>query len=198
MSPSPISAHHFPDDPSALLVAVAAGDRTAFETLYRGWRERLAAVVLRVLRDPAQTEEVVHDIFLELWTHPDRFHPDRGTARGYLFRLARSRAIDRVRASETHRTYTLLAGTHDYHHGTAALARAHDDWATRHDVRQALTQLTALQREVIQLAFFDHLTQAEIATSLGVPLGTVKSRMIGALAKIRALIIPGPTHALVA
>ncbi|ROQ30252.1 RNA polymerase sigma-70 factor (ECF subfamily) [Frondihabitans sp. PhB188] len=188
MSPTLVTAHHQSlDDPAALLVALAAGDETAFEALYRGWRERFFAAVLRVLRDPAQTEEVVQDIFLELWTHPYRFHPDRGTARGYLYRLARSRAIDRVRASETYRTYTVLAGTHDFHHGTAALGRIHDDWAARHDVRVALTQLTALQREVIELAFFGDLTHTEIAAQLGVPVGTVKSRMTGALTKLRAV-----------
>ncbi|AMM22631.1 hypothetical protein AX769_21055 (plasmid) [Frondihabitans sp. PAMC 28766] len=168
-----------------LLTAIASGDTVAFGLLHQAWAGKLSGTVLRILRDRAQTEEVIQDLFLEVWLHADRFQADKGSAAGYLRRLATSRAIDRVRASQTHRDYTLHAGTEHFYANTAALTRVHDDWALRHDVRQSLTHLTFLQREVIELAYFQELTHVEIADRLRVPVGTVKSRINSALTSLR-------------
>lgn len=172
-------------DTAALLAATAAGDRDAFRCLHRAWAHRLHHAVLLILRDTAQTEEVVQEIFLEVWMRADRFHPGRGSAAGFLLRLARSRAIDRVQASQTHRDRTVLAGTHDYYARTGALSRVHDDWAVAYDLRQSLAGLTVLQREVVELVYFQSLSHAETAVHLGVPVGTVKSRVFSALTSLR-------------
>lgn len=181
----PASALADATDAAGLLREIAAGDQAAFTVLYRHWSNRLRREVLRILRDPAQTDEVVQEVFLELWSHPGRFHPEKGPAAAFLLRLAKSRAIDRVRASQTHRDYTHLAGTH--HHDTAGAARrdAIDDWAVSYDLRRSLDTLTFLQREVLEMAYFQDVTQKEIAAHLGVPLGTVKSRVTSALAALR-------------
>jgi RNA polymerase sigma-70 factor (ECF subfamily) len=181
-NPVPISAE---PDTAALLLAVAAKDAGAFRALHRVRAARLHHAVLRILRDPAQTEEVVQEIFLEVWMRADRFQPGTGSGAGFLLRLARSRAIDRVRASQTHRDRTLLAGTREYYAKTDALSRVHDDWAVAHDLRQSWTQLTGLQQEVLELVFFQSLTHQEIAQQLRVPVGTVKSRLFSALTTLR-------------
>jgi RNA polymerase sigma-70 factor (ECF subfamily) len=182
--PIPSESGSVPDT-AALLPAIAAGNREAFRCLHREWAHRLYQAVLRILRDPAQTEEVVQEIFLEVWMRADRFHPGSGSASGFLLRLARSRAIDRVRASQTHRDRTVLAGTHDYYARTDALSRVHDDWAVAYDLRQSLTGLTVLQREVVELVYFQSLSHTEAADYLGVPVGTVKSRVFSALTSLR-------------
>ncbi|AMM22768.1 hypothetical protein AX769_21755 (plasmid) [Frondihabitans sp. PAMC 28766] len=172
-------------DTAGLLREIVAGDRAAFTVLYRHWSNRLRREVLRILRDPAQTDEVVQEIFLELWSHPGRFHPEKGPAGAFVLRLAKSRAIDRVRASQTHRDYTHLAGTH--HHDPAGTTRRDtiDDWAVSYDLRRSLDTLTFLQREVLEMAYFQDLTQKDIADHLGVPIGTVKSRVTSALTALR-------------
>ena len=182
--PSPAREPSAPADADELMGAVAQGDRAAFSILYRSWSHRVRRAVLRILRDPAQTDEVVQEVFLEVWSHPERFRPEKGSAAGFLLRLARSRAIDRVRASQTYRDYTHLASTHDDMVGQSR-GDVVEVWAAHDDLRRSLDTLTALQRDVLELVYFQDLTQKGVAAHLGVPLGTVKSRVSSALVALR-------------
>lgn len=180
----PAPEPHDPADTADLMGAIAQGDRAAFSALYRSWFHRVRWAVLRVLRDPAQTDEVVQEVFLEVWSHPERFRPEKGSAAGFLLRLARSRAIDRVRASQTYRDYTHIAGTEHEADGQPP-SDVFEMWAAHHDLRRSLETLTFLQREIVDLVYYQELTQKEVGARLGVPLGTVKSRVSSALIALR-------------
>ncbi len=182
-----------PDDgaPSAapsddeLLTRVARGDRDAFSVLY----DRLAGIVMgvvrRVVRDPAQSEEVAQEVLVEVWRTAGRFDPHRGSARTWVITMAHRRAIDRVRSEQAARDRTERVG---HRHRD----RAHDSVAeqvqTRFEheqVREALDALTPLQREAVDLAYYNGLTYREVAELLDVPLGTIKTRMRDGLIRLR-------------
>jgi RNA polymerase sigma-70 factor (ECF subfamily) len=163
-------------DEQELMAAVVRGDASAFSALY----DRLSPVVLgmclRVLRDRAEAEEVLGDVFLDLWRRSDRYDPSRGGVAAYLVTLARTRAIDRLRAGARRRAREaepLDQGTApgpDPHAGTVARE-------TRRHVQQAMGELSEVQRRALELAYFEGMTHTEVAAALGEPLGTIKTRI---------------------
>ena len=173
----------------ALLARIAEGDEAALDDLYGQSCGLVFAVTLRVLRDVSSAEDVTLEVYLQVWRKALAFDAGRGTASAWLFMLARSRAIDRLRspaqrARDRQRPLEELAPLRD----TAPDPEEAADLRARRDlVRLALAALSKEQREVIELAYFEGLSQSEIAAKSGAPLGTVKTRMRLGLLKLRDL-----------
>ncbi|MEU9403250.1 sigma-70 family RNA polymerase sigma factor [Streptomyces sp. SID4985] len=168
-----------------LLVRVAGGDQKAFEELYALVSGPVFGLVRRIVRDPAQSEEVVQDVLLELWRSATRFDPARGSALSWILTLAHRRAVDRVRsvraAGEREQREALRAGEPAFDHVSEEVeAGLEREW-----VRHCLDRLTALQRQSVTLAYYDGYTYREVAERLSLPLGTVKTRMRDGLIRLR-------------
>ena len=168
--------------------ATPAGDATAFEQVYGEHSGGVFFVACRVLGDPTQAQDVVQDVFMRLWRDPAGFDARRGPIGHYLRMLARSRALDvwreaQVAGRATDRMRALAEGDEGPLEGLPpAAAERH---VGRTVVRRALMRLPDSQREAIVLAYWGGLTAEEIATSLGTPLGTVKSRIRLGILKLR-------------
>jgi RNA polymerase sigma-70 factor (ECF subfamily) len=150
------------------------------ETSGRTW-----GLALRVVRDRAQAEEVLQEAYLQVWRQAGRFDPSRGGAMGWLLTIVHRTAVDRVRSavasSRRERTYELRHQEIE-HDATAELAHASLD---AHRVRAALSALTDLQRQAIELAYFGGYTHSEVAGLLDIPLGTAKTRIRDGLIRLR-------------
>lgn len=170
---------------TALLRSVAKGDEAAFATVYDETAARVHGLVLRVLRNPAQAEEVTQEVYLEVWRQASRFDPGRGSPFAWLMTMAHRRAVDRVRSSQSSSTRdeTWEARTRDVEFdSTAEKAAARLD-AQR--VRTALDELTSAQREAVSLAYLGGYTHREVASLLDLPLGTAKTRIRDGLIRLR-------------
>lgn len=168
-----------------LLRRSARGDRAAFAELYDATAARVHGLSLRVVRNPAQAEEVTQEVFLEVWRTASRFDPDRGSVLAWILMTTHSKAVDRVRSAEasTRRDTTYQARNHAVEHDTTADA-VHASLEARR-VRDALGALTPVQREAIELAYFGGYTHTEVAALLGLPLGTAKTRIRDGLIRLR-------------
>lgn len=171
-----------------LLVATAGGDRAAFGALYDQTAARIFGLVRRLLVDPAQAEEVTQDVYLELWQTAARFDPSRGTALSYMFTLAHRRAVDRVRSAQSARDRDVKVGVRDLDVPVDTVAEAAEVRIEHERAHVALAALSELQRECVALAYYGGLTHTEIAARLGVPLGTVKTRLRDGMIRLRELL----------
>ncbi len=182
------------DGLAAQLEACGRGDAAAFEDLYESMAPRIYGLVLRILRDPHQSEEVTQEIFLELWRTSTRFDPLRGSAQAWVMTMAHHRAVDRVRSGEARRRLD-TADAHSTREVpfdvTAATALAFLD-AER--VRTALANLCPAKRRTIELAYLDGHTYNEVAQLLQIPLGTAKTRIRDGLARLRDELTPAATQ----
>jgi len=173
-----------------LLTSVARGDELAYEALYdlaSGW---VLGVARKVLRDPAMAEEVMQEVMLEIWRRASRFDPVLGSGTAWVMMLAHRRAVDRVRSERSHADREMRAATAviDYDD----VAEAVEASLERERVQRCLAALTKLQRECVSLAYYGGYTYAEVAELLGVPAGTVKTRMRDGLIRLRdCLGVPG-------
>lgn len=173
------------DDADDLLVRTAAGDRAAFSALYDRMAPRVLGLVRRVLVDPAQSEEVAQEVLLEVWQTAAAFDPDRGRASAWMLRIARRRAIDRVRASQSSRDRDLRIGVRDFEEAETDVADVAEIHIEHDRARRALAQLSEAQRQAVTLAYDGGLTHREIADRLEVPLGTVKTRIRDGMDRLR-------------
>lgn len=166
-----------------LLPAVACGDEQSYEAVYDLASGFVLGVARKVLRDPAQAEEVMQEVLLEVWRSASRFDPALGSGISWIMTLAHRRAVDRVRSERSHLTRQLKTAVAviDYDDVTEAVETNLD----RERVRRCLTTLTELQRECVSLAYYGGYTYAEVAGLLGVPAGTVKTRMRDGLIRLR-------------
>ena len=169
----------------ALLRRAATGDESAFAELYDAVSARLFGLVRRVVRDPAQSEEVTQEVFLEIWRHSARFDPAKGAALSWMLTIAHRKAVDRVRSAEAarNRDEGYGASTHEVTHDSTAEAVVERLDAER--VHRALETLTEAQREALQLAYLGGYTHTEVATMLDLPVGTAKTRIRDGLIRLR-------------
>jgi RNA polymerase sigma-70 factor, ECF subfamily len=169
-----------------LLSTVAKGDQTAFATLYDRVGAQVYGGIRRVVRDPSQSEEVTQEVLLEVWRTASRFDRSRGSAMGWIMTMAHRRAVDRVRSEQASRNRDDRIAVRDA--GGAAFDVVVEDVEARleqQQVRQALSELTDLQREAIELAYYGGYTYREVAELLDTPLGTVKTRLRDGLIRLR-------------
>ncbi len=168
-----------------LLRRSSLGDEQAFAELYDATSARLHGLVLRVVRNPAQAEEVTQEAFIEVWRTASRFDPARGSALSWLMTLGHRKAVDRVRSAEasSRRDTTYHQQTQPVDHDATAEAVHTSLEAQR--VRTALQALTPVQHEAVKLAYFGGYTHTEVATMLDLPVGTAKTRIRDGLIRLR-------------
>jgi len=177
---------HLSDE--ALVAIVARGDETALAELYDRVGRMAYGLAYRVLRDARHAEDAVQEAFLAVWRTAAAFSPERAKASTWILTIVHRRAVDMVRREQRRRTepYEIAGGQE---HGADPSA---EDAAWLHfertRVQEALAQLPDSQREAIELAYYGGYSQSELAERLGVPLGTIKSRMFAGLARLRELL----------
>jgi RNA polymerase sigma-70 factor (ECF subfamily) len=182
--PAPRQRHQAaPADLAALLAAVARGEEAAFDAFYDQVSSPVFGVILRVIRDPAQSEEVTQEVLLEVWRTAFRFDPAKGSALAWVMTLSHRRAVDRVRSAQKEADRERRAATKEVPYDEVAEAVESTLEAER--VRRCLGGLTDLQRESVILAYYKGYTYAQVADLLKVPAGTVKTRMRDALIRLR-------------
>lgn len=169
-----------------VLAAVARGDRAGLRTLYERHAGRALAIALRIMHSRAEAEEVVQDTFLEVWRRAAQYDRSRGSAGVWIATIARSRAIDRVRARGTAERTASAAAAEPPSEARGVLEEV-EQRSARERIAAALGELPAEQRTAIELAYFEGLSQSEIAARTGDPLGTVKSRIRIALGRLASV-----------
>ena len=174
--------HNTHDDDNTLVVRVASGDTVALSRLYERFSGLLLGVGLRILGVRGEAEDLVHDVFLEVWKRAGDFDPRRGNARAWLVMRTRSRALDRKKSPRLARAVVFDDVRAEQ---TASPERDPGLRMERARVRASLSELPPDQRAVVELAYFEGLSTAEIAEQVGCPVGTVKSRLSAARDRIR-------------
>jgi RNA polymerase sigma-70 factor (ECF subfamily) len=172
-------------DLAELLRGCGRADEAAFARLYDATSSRVFGLALRVVRDPAQAEEVAQEAFLEIWRTSARFDPAKGSPLGWLLTITHRKAVDRVRSAEatSRRDATYHEQNQAVDHDTTAEAATASLEARR--VRTALASLTPVQREAVELAYFGGYTHTEVAAMLDLPVGTAKTRIRDGLIRLR-------------
>ena len=183
---SPVTPSRRANDVDEALVRVADGDREAFAVVYDALSARVFGLVLRVLVDRSQAEEVTQEVFVDMWRKAPTFDPARGSSVGWALALAHSKAVDRVRSSQSQRDRDERIGIRDSAVPFDVVSETVDVLVEGSRVREALATLTEAHREAIVLAYFGGLTQTEIAERLDAPLGTVKTRLRDGMIRLRA------------
>ncbi len=172
----------------ALLKRVAARDQRALGELYDRYSRLLFGLILRIVRARGDAEEVLQEVFVQAWTRADSYDPVLGSPGGWLIGIARNRAIDRLRANAVRSRTAEQAPLPP----AVDTPEAHASQSERErDVRRALLELPREQRDLIELSYFDGFTQSELASRLGLPLGTVKTRIRTGLQTLRGLLQRG-------
>lgn len=174
-----------------IISRIALGDQQAMTALYNGTSKLVFGLVLRILNDRGLAEEVLLDVYAQVWRQANRYDTSRGAPLGWITTIARSRAIDRLR-SERHnlQEFELNEATAREPSLHASPDLASEAAEKRRFVRAALESLPVEQREVIELSYFAGLTQSEIAVKLNQPLGTVKTRTRLGMMKLREVLRP--------
>lgn len=177
--------HQAPERLEDLLVRVARGDTAAYEAVYTRVSGPVYGLIRRVLRDPAQSEEVAQEVLLTVWRTASRFDEAQGSGMAWIMTMAHRRAVDRVRSeqSATERVRKLAPRTYETSYDS--VAETVETRLEREAVRRCLGSLTELQRESVDLAYYGGYTYREVGELLDVPLGTVKTRMRDGLIRLR-------------
>jgi len=172
------------DPAGALLARVAEGDQWAFVELYDTVAPRALGIATRVILDRQFAEDIVQEVFLEIWQKAARFDGAKGNGTSWVLGLTRNRAIDRVRAEQSARDRDLAIGTRDWVAATDDVSDLAEAAEARRLIERALRVLPEAQRMTVQLSYAG-LSHTQIATQLGIPVGTVKSRLRTAVARLR-------------
>ena len=179
------------DQDRVLLRRIADGDESALAALYDGWSERVHTIAFWILKDPDEAEDIVEETFWQAWRTASRYDSRRGAGSTWLIMIARSRALDRLRARRRWADWTAMPGnTGLLLEKTAAVSAEIPDAHTERTERQAalaaaLEGLPAEQRQAVEMAFFGGLSHSEIAEQTAEALGTVKTRIRLAMQKLR-------------
>jgi RNA polymerase sigma-70 factor (ECF subfamily) len=176
------------DGDELLLRRVAGGEQSALRELYDRCASQAFAVVLRILRDEREAEEVLQETFVDAWKRAAQFDRARGSALAWIVAIARSRALDRLRSRGAAERMRARAQREPEAPPRPDAPELLERREARERVGRALAELTGPQRETIELAYFEGLSQSEIAERLREPLGTVKSRTRAALQKLYQLL----------
>jgi RNA polymerase sigma-70 factor (ECF subfamily) len=180
-------------DDLKLVVRMQGGDETALGEFYDRWFPIVSGLIARMLKSSADVEEVIEETFWQAWRQAQRYSPDRGSVQTWVLTIARTRALDRLRASRRLREEPLEeAGVSEGEHAASLAPRSTSDPALdvehaerRQLVVAALAELPREQREALELGYFGGLSQSEISERTKQPLGTVKTRIRLALLKLR-------------
>ena len=170
-----------------LLAAIVARDEAALAQLYDRYRVILFGLLMRILNNREEAEDVLQELFMQVWRRAADFDENRGKPFTWLVTMARSRGIDRLRTLAA-RERAAVAGARDESEAVSDAATDAFRSEQRGLVTNALAQLPDEQKRPLMLAYFDGLTQSEIAAQLGAPLGTVKTRMRSGMIKLRELL----------
>ncbi|MCI0425037.1 MAG: sigma-70 family RNA polymerase sigma factor [Actinobacteria bacterium] len=172
------------DTPDDLLVRVGLDDREAFSRLYDIMSSLVYGLALRITRSRMHAEEVTQEVFVQVWSQAARFDPASGSARAWVSTIAHRRSVDVVRRSQSTRNREEGMNPEPDRTDIAEDVVEADE---RERVRSALSELSDLQRQAIEMAYFGGMTYRQVAEALGTPLGTVKTRMRDGLARIREI-----------
>lgn len=168
-----------------LIQKIKNRDRQAFDLFYERYAQIIFSLCVRILRDTGEAEDVLQEIFVQIWKEAERFDAARASVKTWLFTIARSRSLDRYRSRKTAQQRFEDSAAEDLHQ-----ISSNEDLQSTSVLQQyvgnALQQLTKEQRVVLKLCYYRGLTQEEIAAMLGEPLGTIKSRIRSALMKLRS------------
>lgn len=176
----------------SLVLRVAERDQLAMTALYDATYRVVFGLLLRILNEPSIAEEVLLDVYMQVWRQADSYDEGRGSPMAWMLTIARSRAIDRLRSGRQESSRRdLFDSLEDRARSDVDLEAAAGIAEMQAKVRSALNDLPIEQREVIELAYFSGLSHSEIALQLGQPLGTVKTRTRLAMMKLRAILNPG-------
>ncbi|WP_329586583.1 ECF RNA polymerase sigma factor SigK [Kitasatospora sp. NBC_01250] len=177
----------------ALAARVAGGDEWAFEELYVATAGRVHGLVLSLLRDRPRAEEVTQEVFLQVWREAPRYRSERGEVLAWMLTIAHRRAVDRVRSEQAATDRDRAAARRDrtpaFDEVADQVERELERLSQCARVRRALGILSEVQRESLLLVYFGGRTHAQAAAALGVPLGTVKTRVRNALQRLRDLLV---------
>ncbi len=172
-----------------LVERIRQGDQAALDLLYKRYSAPVYSLVWKVLQSSEEAEDVALDVFWQVWRQAGRYDPSRGAPPAWIFTLARSRAIDRLRARKRREDRNVSIDDPELNIDPLDEKAAPDDVVSfrqnRDAVRAAMAKLSAVQREAVELAFLEGMTHVEIAEKLGQPLGTVKTRIRQGLIRLR-------------
>ncbi|HUN90322.1 MAG TPA: sigma-70 family RNA polymerase sigma factor [Terriglobales bacterium] len=173
------------EDDSVLVMRTRRGEREAFALLYDRYSRLVYSVALRVVRNPSTAEDILHDVFLQLWQSPERFDSSRGNLPAWMAVITRNRAIDRIRQQR---------GSVDPEevvlYSSCDLGSEVERTTVIERIRELLRTMPEPQCRAVEMAFFEGKTHAEIASEMKEPLGTVKTRIRSALIAIRKVLQP--------
>ncbi|WP_328997944.1 sigma-70 family RNA polymerase sigma factor [Kribbella sp. NBC_00709] len=183
--PSGLSASSQGLSDGDLLAMTAGGDTAAFSALYDRISPSVFGLVRRILRNPAQSEEVTQEVMIDIWRTANRYDPARGSAQSWILTIAHRRAVDRVRSEQASADRLERVGARSAEVDFDQVADTVTTRLETEQVRRCLDRLTDLQRESINLAYYNGYTYPEVAQRLGAKLPTIKARMRDGLIRLR-------------
>jgi RNA polymerase sigma-70 factor (ECF subfamily) len=179
--PNPTIALH-------LIHQVAKQDRDAFSQLYDRFSTLVFTLAMRMLKARSDAEDLLQEVFVQVWRQAENYSAERGSPEAWIINIARSRAIDKIRSIRRMQKSFVLTDDPARAESSENVESSAAESETRLTMNSALANLPDMQRKVLELAYFDGLTQSEIADRLAEPLGTVKTRMRSGIQKLREIL----------